>query len=235
MKQYQQLVAIGCSFTFGHETSAPGIWREDDPSRAWPAHLGRRLGCPVVNLAWCGENNDWIYWRLSQYLLNNPLPASSLVAVQWTFFNRIMAFNPANANINGSVSPALLSEQWVKEHIGDKFFRHYVEFLSVDPRNIISVLFHTLHLKLILAAYGHDLIYWPAAKVDAQLPGTRHVPQEYRPQLEQFHADSLLAPGSNWEGMMFNWGRSGCHFSTSTHEHWSDLVFDYLNTGEKNA
>lgn len=72
MTDISHLVVNGCSFTYGAEL-------EDPVNEAWPAHVAKNLGIPVVNIA-CGSiGNDAIHRRTYEYFYedlkndNNPL------------------------------------------------------------------------------------------------------------------------------------------------------------------
>lgn len=60
MIEMSHLVVNGCSFTYCQEL-------EDPKTQGWPALLAKKLGVPVVNLAYCGSGNDGIARRSMEY------------------------------------------------------------------------------------------------------------------------------------------------------------------------
>lgn len=60
MIEISHLVVNGCSLTYCQEL-------EDPKAQGWPALLAKKLGVPVVNLAYCGSGNDGIARRSMEY------------------------------------------------------------------------------------------------------------------------------------------------------------------------
>jgi len=236
MEQYEQIIAIGCSFTYGHETAGPDLWTVEDPSRAWPAHLGQLLNIPVTNLAMCGASNEWIYYKLSSYLIKNPPTQPSLVLVQWSLFDRILAIHPENSANYACVSPTTIeSHSYVNNYLPSTFIRNYVEFLAVDPRNVLNTLYNTVLLGQLLSAHGHGFYYWPANSLAKSLPGLKSIPEIYWHMVDEFERGSIIDRNYDWHPRLHNRGPSGGHFSTECHMWWAEQVFEYLKTGNKIA
>ena len=80
------LYANGCSMTFGHDLGPC-----NDPicnTRAWPAHLGKRMDATVINDAVLGGSNDRIVRRTTHYVANYLASGRSAndlrVVIGWT-------------------------------------------------------------------------------------------------------------------------------------------------------
>lgn len=58
------MVVNGCSLTYCQEL-------EDPKTQGWPALLAKKLGVPVVNLAYCGSGNDGIARRSMEYFFKD--------------------------------------------------------------------------------------------------------------------------------------------------------------------
>lgn len=75
-----RLIASGCSFTAGY-----GL--EDPATQAWPAVLGKLLGCKVVNLAEPGAGNTYILNKVVDFKAANTV-TDDLVILGWSHWGR---------------------------------------------------------------------------------------------------------------------------------------------------
>jgi hypothetical protein len=75
-----RLIASGCSFTAGY-----GL--EDPATQAWPAVLGKLLGCDVVNLAEPGAGNTYILNKVLDFKSANP-GENDIVIIGWSHWGR---------------------------------------------------------------------------------------------------------------------------------------------------
>jgi hypothetical protein len=158
MKQYDTIIATGCSYTFGSEILGMGNTSIDNKALAYPQLLADRLGCEeAVNLSRCGASNDRIYYELAAYLLANRtqlIGRRILVIVQWTYWNRVMLFSPINPQAYGDV---LLSTMRVEDRDLDThatvipWYRAltgvYTDYLALDPRNTLNVVYNTQFIE----------------------------------------------------------------------------------------
>ena len=76
----KRLIASGCSFTAGY-----GL--EDPATQAWPAVLGKLLGCETVNLAEPGAGNTYILNKVVDFKAANP-GSDDLVIMGWSHWGR---------------------------------------------------------------------------------------------------------------------------------------------------
>lgn len=72
-----EIIACGCSFTYGEELL--------DRSKAWPGELSRQIGCVVHNLGAPGVGNDYIVKKA----IANSQPNKTLAVIAWTSCERI--------------------------------------------------------------------------------------------------------------------------------------------------
>jgi hypothetical protein len=245
VKQYDQLIAIGCSHTYGAETIGAGC--NGDPENlnySWAAYLGQKLGCPVVNLSRCGSSNDWIYYTLSQYLLTTTITPDTLIIVQWTYPHRILGFNPDNINESVNITPATLDLDegnlspntspysfppsfWAWNR---SFKDSYVNYMATDSRNVLNTWTNSSLLQAALPNFH----YWPVWPLDVH-----RIPRQYQALANHYGQNSMTVPDYNWWNKMFACGvtqpLSGRHFGRQAQEWWAGKLYHYLDTGEKIA
>jgi len=96
------VIAFGCSFTFGNDLDDLPDWEKDmkdernflplklkyhRPSKkSWPYVMGSILDCDVENYGYSGGSNDRIFRTFFDHILNNK--KKSIYVIQWTFPHR---------------------------------------------------------------------------------------------------------------------------------------------------
>jgi len=76
-----RLIAFGDSYTYGHYLPNPD-------EQAWPACLGKLLGCTVVNKAQPGASNIEILTEV----LNFEFEPTDVIVIGWTFIERDLIY-----------------------------------------------------------------------------------------------------------------------------------------------
>jgi len=246
MKQYDTIIATGCSYTFGSEILGMGNTSIENKALAYPQLLADRLGAQdVVNLSRCGASNDRIYYELAAYLLANRsrlIGRRILVIVQWTYWNRVMLFSPINPQAYGDV---LLSTMRVEDRDLDTHARVvpwyraltgvYTDYLALDPRNTLNVVYNTHLLKFFtLASMGTcDFVYWNAQQI---FPNTIPTSLAIDYRVSDFYQNNVISRNVDWHEYMRTIvpnATSGFHFSQPAHQAWAGLLYDYLNTDKQ--
>lgn len=98
------LLAVGCSLTWGSETTLLRSSLPEDKDNAWPAHLGKLLAADtVINRGWPGRSNGSIFRvavsDMAKYA--DELGTNGVVVIQWTGAARLEFINPYKIDITG--------------------------------------------------------------------------------------------------------------------------------------
>jgi hypothetical protein len=242
MIQYDQIVVVGCSYTWGDEILGVGTHDPRGPSLAWAGKLAQMLNCPVRNLSACGISNDLIYWSLMDHLLGNVdalVQKKTLVIVQWTYWDRIHVFKPGDPNKHtslyaGIVSPGDLKFKpldspipWTRALSGV-----YTDYLGSDPRTVLNVVTASNLIKTLIDTIPMcDFFYWNVEPLRFV-----KIPDTFDPQLYQFSRGSLLNPHRHWADYMKKIcenSQSGWHYTEQANDLWAQQVYQYLETGQQ--
>ena len=100
------LLAVGCSLTWGSDTTIVGSSVPEDKANAWPAHLGNLLRADtVINRGWPGRSNGSIYRVAQEELVRcyQEYGTSGMVVIQWTGPARLELVNPFKIDVPGEI------------------------------------------------------------------------------------------------------------------------------------
>ena len=142
LKNYETLVAFGCSNTFGL-----GITDSyTTPSEyAWPAKLGKQLGLQVKNLGSAGISNK----ELCNKIINTKFKNTDLVVVLWTHDDRHCIIKDNNTVTRINV--------WDKTLLSNYFYKY---FYNDYDQKIINYMFYSLaHLYLTEKKIKHFFLH----------------------------------------------------------------------------
>jgi hypothetical protein len=96
------LLAVGCSLTWGSETTVVGSSLVKDHDNAWPAHLGKMLSTDtVINRGWPGRSNSSIFRVAASDMIHyaNEFGSNGIIAIQWSGNARMEFINPYKIDI----------------------------------------------------------------------------------------------------------------------------------------
>lgn len=124
------VIAFGCSFTFGDELDDLPNWYEDmedernfmpqklkyhQPSKkSYPYILGNLLSCKVENYGWRGGSNDRIFRTFFDHILNNK--KKSIYVIQWTFSHRTEIWSNKGGFYSGITLNLIEEDKNAKEY-----------------------------------------------------------------------------------------------------------------------
>jgi len=100
------LLAVGCSLTWGTDTTVVGSSLPEDKDNAWPAHLGTLLRADtVVNRGWPGRSNGSIYRVAQEEIVRcyQEYGTSGMVVIQWTGPARLELVNPFKIDVPAEI------------------------------------------------------------------------------------------------------------------------------------
>jgi len=165
----KNLICAGCSWTYGVEL--PG----DEPyKKAWPAHLGKLLDMPVINLGENSCSNEQIVNNFLLYASQNKIESGSIAIMATTQFNRKMGWrtNTQNKFIERERSPHELinmHKYWISLHTSDgkhpevlPAWEAYVREEHCETEMISRNLMHVAQFQLACKALGIEHYVKPA-------------------------------------------------------------------------
>lgn len=165
----KNLICAGCSWTYGVEL--PG----DEPyKKAWPAHLGKLLDMPVINLGENSCSNEQIVNNFLLYASQNKIEPGSIAIMATTQFNRKMGWrtNTQNKHIVRERSPHELinmHKYWISLHTSDgkhpevlPAWEAYIREEHCETEMISRNLMHVAQFQLACKALGIEHYVKPA-------------------------------------------------------------------------
>lgn len=148
---YNRLVALGCSHTYGHgleDCFIPPKGFGTDPSKlAWPSQLAKMLNIEsVVNLSKPGCSNKYMLHSA----LNFEFDKNDLVVALWTYNNRTGIFK--NSSEYRHIG------HWSNNKYSKKFLKSYYTDYDNNFQNIVYTNYFFLYAKSKCLNYYYDFI-----------------------------------------------------------------------------
>jgi len=188
------VIAFGCSFTFGEELDdLPEFYNDKSDERnymplklkyhrpskkSYPYIMGSLLGCDVKNYGWSGGSNDRIFRTFFDHILNNK--KKSIYVIQWTFPHRSEIWSNESQFYVGIV-PSLIDRNedtkrfykdcYDENDVRDKLLRY---IWSVD-----SVCKEFNHKILQFLPIGGDNMGWDGDNLDSKCPLFNNLPNSF--------------------------------------------------------
>lgn len=144
MKNFSNLYAFGCSYTYGDETTMYQI----DPSRpsvnAWPSLLANRLNLNCVNLGVSGASNDFILKNVLTNFKN--IKNNDLIVIMMTFPDRKL-INSVNEDKIVNAKPS-----------ENKYVDYYLKY-HTEELGILNFIQNLLSLQELLKNYSYYITF----------------------------------------------------------------------------
>ena len=120
-----QIVASGCSFTYGYGLSNP-------TEESWSGQLSKLLNLDCINLAMNGVGNDFIINSLIDYFIKNKnLRDKSLVIIGLTSYSRIEFLRKHSEEVFYTNLSSWKEKEFIKNFFEERFNErfYYLKFL----------------------------------------------------------------------------------------------------------
>ena len=193
-----EIVAYGCSFTFGAELDDLPKWHKDltdkrnfmpqklkyyKPSKkSWPYVMGSILDCDVENYGWSGGSNDRIFRTLFEHILNND--KKSTYIVQWTFPHRTELWSSEKKYYVGIV-PTFITDKYHLFKPAKTFYKHYFDEKDVSDKLLRFI----WSVDSVCKQFGHEIIQfmpigvedmgWDGVNVDKEFTPLDNLPDSF--------------------------------------------------------
>ena len=103
----KKLYTIGDSWTYGWGLSGPNKYKVDKKD-AWPTLLSQEFNCELINAAWGGGSNDWMFRKTIEWVCSQDNLDEVIVIVGWVEPNRRESSTTEKLDLNTDYKGAIL-------------------------------------------------------------------------------------------------------------------------------
>ena len=247
------LLAVGCSLTWGTDTTVIGSSVPEDKDNAWPTHLGKLLGAEtVVNRGWPGRSNGSIYRIAQEELVRcyQEYGNSGMVVIQWTGPARLELVNPFKIDVPGEIKKTSTSQHPGTEgaflcvtpqelwgttgslsHVLPGVFEYFTTYWAYDFYQQELLINYSVSLTSLANRLGITILQFNG--IDQLNPNALHphaahmvsmIGKEYMSPTDRDH--SFWNTYCKFETGL-NWVSMPPHPTTSNHIDWASKLYNY--------